>query len=175
MPKVKKSYETERLFIIPTKEEDAAFIYELMNTPKFLKYIGDRNIKTVNDAANYIKERMIPQLNRLGFSNYTLIRKSDNCKVGTCGLYDREGLEGIDIGFAFLPAYENKGYGFEASSKLLELAFTCFGISEVKAITTKDNIPSQRLLEKLGLKNEGTTRIPDDEEELLLFVLKRNS
>ena len=167
-----KKFETERLILKPTSEEDAEFIFELFNTPKWIKYIGDRNIKTVEDAKDYIKTKMLPQLKRLGYSNYTLIRKSDNDKIGTCGLYDRDGLEGIDIGFAFLPKYERKGYAFESANKLKNVAFNEFEITEINAITVKDNISSQKLLEKLGLKLNGTTKLPDDDEELLLYKIK---
>lgn len=164
-----KSFETERLIIRPTSERDSEFIFELLNTPKWLKYIGDRNIKTIDNAKDYIKEKMTPQLERLGYSNYTLTTKQDHQKIGTCGLYDREGLEGIDIGFALLPKYEKKGFAFEASSKLKEVAFGEFGIKNLKAITTKDNISSQKLLENLGMKLMGTTKMPNDDEELLLY------
>ncbi|UNZ00162.1 GNAT family N-acetyltransferase [Zhouia spongiae] len=170
MPVKIKTYETERLILKPTDTGDAAFIFKLMNTPKFIKYIGDRGVNSIDAATAYIEERMTPQLKHLGYSNYTLIRKSDGKKAGTCGLYDREGLEGIDIGFAFLPEYEKTGYAYEASDKLKELAFTEFGIERLNAITTKDNFASQRLLEKLGLKYEGTVKLPDDREELLLYT-----
>jgi len=81
-----KIFETERLILKPTSIEDAEFIFELLNTPKWIKYIGDRNIKTIENARGYIKTKMLPQLRKLGYSNYTLIRKADNCKIGTCGL-----------------------------------------------------------------------------------------
>ncbi len=167
-----KLFETERLFLKPTSEEDAEFIFELMNTPKWLKYIGDRNVKSVASAKEYITAKMLPQLKRLGFSNYTLVLKADKTKIGTCGLYDREGLDGIDIGFAFLPEYESKGYAFESVNKLKNVAFDEFGISEINAFTTKENISSQKLLDKLGLKFIKTTRIPNDDEELLLYNIK---
>ena len=163
------TYETERLLIRPTAVEDAPFILELLNTPKWLQYIGDRNLNTVADADAYIKTKMIPQFKRVGFSNNTVIRKADGVKIGTCGLYDREGLEGVDIGFAFLPAYEKQGYGFEAASKIKDIAITELGITHLSGITTKDNTASHRLLEKLGLTLSGTVNLPNDDEELLLF------
>lgn len=169
---VRKTILTERLVLKPTTEEDAEFIFELLNTPKWLKFIGDRNVRSTTDAAEYIKTRMLPQLERLGYGNYTVVRTSDNIKIGTCGLFDREGLEGIDIGFAFLPDYEGKGYGFESANTLKEVAFKEFGIKEMNAITSKENINCQRLLEKLGLKLRGTTILPNEEEELLLYSIK---
>ena len=167
-----KTFETERLIIQPTTELDAAFIFELLNSPKWLKYIGDRNVHTIDDAAIYIKEKMIPQLEKLGFSNNTVIRKSDDVKVGTCGLYDREGLEGVDIGFAFLPQYEKKGYAYESVNKLKEAAIFHFNITEIKAITMKENISSQNLLKKIGLQFKEMIKFPEDEEELMLFSFK---
>ncbi|MFD2513460.1 GNAT family N-acetyltransferase [Pontibacter locisalis] len=166
-----RSFETERLIIRPTAYEDASFIYELLNTPKWLQFIGDRKVNSLKDAEAYIKNRMMPQLERLGYSNYTIIRKSDGVKLGTCGLYDRVGLDGIDIGFAFLPQYEKNGYAFEAANKIKEAAFSCFNIDQICAITTKENTASQKLLEKLGLKYITMVKIPNDEEELLLYQL----
>lgn len=164
-----KSFETERLILKPTSEEDAPFVFELLNTPKWIQYIGDRNVHSVEDAKEYIKTRMQHQLEKLGYSNYTVIRKSDGVKLGICGLYDREGLEGIDIGFAFLPEHERNGYAFESANKLKRAGVEEFGISQIKAITTKDNIASQKLLERLGLQFKKTVLLPNEDEELLLY------
>ena len=172
MSKKYKSFETERLILKPTTEADSSFIYELVNTPKWIKNIGDRNVNSNKDAANYIKNKITPQLEKLGFSNYTVIRKSDGIKLGTCGLYDRDGLDGIDIGFAFLPQFEKKGYAFESTSKLIEVAISDFKIKEIIGITTKENIASQKLLNKIGLKFEKMINIPNDDEELLLYKFR---
>ena len=170
-----KVFETERLQLKPTSVADTEFILELMNTPKWIEYIGDRNVKTIASTKAYIANKMMPQLQRLGHSNYTIVRKSDDAKIGTCGLFDREGLEGIDIGFAFLPAYEKQGYAFEAADKLKHMAFNEFGISELSAITAKNNCASQALLEKLGLKQSGITKLPNEDEEVLLYKLKNKT
>ncbi|MBV5315522.1 MAG: GNAT family N-acetyltransferase [Prolixibacteraceae bacterium] len=164
-------YETERLLLRPTSIGDAEFILELFNTPDWLKYIGNRNVLSVESAREYIKCKMLPQMEQLGFGNYTVIRKSDQVSMGICGLYDREGLEGLDIGFAFLPEYRGNGYAFESANKLKQVVFHDFGITEIVAITTKDNMASQKLLEKLGLTFTGTTKIPNDDEELLLYKI----
>ncbi len=168
-----RTFETERLLLQPTSEKDAELIFELLNSPKWIKYIGDRNVKSVQKAKEYILEKMIPQLERLGFSNYTLIRKLDGKKIGTCGLYDREGLVGIDIGFAFLPEFEKKGYAFEASTRIRNAAFNEFGFDSISAITTKDNFDSQRLLEKLGFEKIGVTKLPKEKEELLVYKIDK--
>ena len=166
-----QKFETERLFIRPTTEEDAAFLLELMNSPKWLKFIGDRKVHSVRDALQYIRVRMLPQLRHLGFSNYTILLKSNQQKIGTCGLFDREGLEGIDIGFALLPDFEKQGYAFEAASIMRDAAFELFGIRLLSAITTDDNHPSQKLITALGLVFVKHVRIPNDEEALRLYTM----
>ena len=171
MNKKHKSFETERLRIILTTEIDASFILELLNTPKWIKFIGDRNVHSVDDAKEYIQQKMLPQLEKLGYGNYTVIRKLDGEKIGTCGLYDREGLEGIDIGFAFLSQFEKQGYAFESVSKLLEVAIHDFKINKISAITIKTNVDSQKLLTKIGLTFKEYIRIPNDDEELMLYML----
>lgn len=165
-------FETKRLLLKPTDLGDAGFIFALLNTPKFIKYVGDRELRTEGHARKYIKTKMLKQLTDLGYSTYTLIKKESNEKIGTCGLYKRDGLKDVDIGFAFLPEHEKQGYGFEAATKVKELAFTKFGIKKLVAITTKENIGSQRLLKKLGMIFCGTTTIPDDDETLLLYELE---
>lgn len=170
-----KTFNTERLSIKPTLVEDAAFILEILNTPKFIKYVADRNVRTVLEAQTYIEERMLPQLKRLGFSSYTVTRKSDNQKIGVCGLYDREGFEGIDIGFSFLPQYERQGYAYESSSCLLNAAFNEFKVSKVSAITVKNNFSSQKLIERLGLTYKGIINLPNDPEDLLWYQLKKST
>lgn len=164
-------FETERLILRPTTALDAEFILELLNTPKWLKFIGDRKVNTVADAKTYIAKRITPQLQRLGYANYTVIRKHDAVKIGSCGLYDRIGLEGVDLGFAFLPEYEKKGYAYEAATKIKQVALDEFGLEQLLAITLEANTGSRNLLERLGFELQGLVRIPDDEEELLLYRL----
>ena len=167
-----KRFETKRLKIRPATEEDAKFYLELLNSPKWIKYIGERNVKTEEEAKKYINEKMMSQLERLGYSNYTIIRKEDDKKIGCCGLYDREGIDGIDIGFALLTKYEKKGYAIEATAAIKEAAIREFGILKLKAITTKENIASQKLLTKLGLRYVKPIKILTDSEELMLYELQ---
>jgi len=139
-----------------------------MNTPKFIKYVGDREIHSIEDAKIYIQIKMLPQLDMLGYSSYSLIKKTDGLKIGTCGLYNRDGVDGIDIGFGLLPQFEGLGYAYESANRLLRAVFEEFEIDEISAITAKENISSQRLLEKLGLEIIGTTKLPNANEEFFL-------
>lgn len=164
------SYETERLILKPTSLEDAEFILQLLNTPKWIQNIGNRNVYTIKEAQTYIREKMLPQLESLGYSNFTMILKKDGTKIGSCGLYNREGLEGVDIGFALLPEFEKQGYALEGAQKIMDLAIDEFQLTKVSGITTKDNTASQQLLEKLGLTFIKSMRLPNDPEELFLYV-----
>lgn len=165
-------FETERLLLKPTTTEDAAFIFTLFNTPKWIENIGDRNIKSINDAKLYIENNILPQQNKLGFSSFTILRKEDNLKIGSCGLYDRAGLDGIDIGFAFLPEYEGKGFAYEAVNELKNKGFSEFGLTSINAITRKENTSSQKLLEKLGMTLNGTVKLPNENIALLLYKIE---
>ena len=168
-----KSFNSKRLIIRPTFEQDAKLIFQLMNTPKFIKNVGDRKISSINDAKNYIKVKMLAQLYLIGYSSYTLIKKSNGNKIGICGLYNRVGVDGIDIGFSILPHFERSGYAYESSSRLIKGAFEELEIEEIKAITNKDNISSKNLLKKLGFELIGKTILPYEKEELLLFEIKK--
>ncbi|MCJ8152823.1 GNAT family N-acetyltransferase [Chryseobacterium sp. SSA4.19] len=164
-----KSYETERLIIRPMSLEDGAFIRDLYNRPKFIKYIGDRQLKTVADAENYIKSRFLPQFEKLGFGNYLIITKEGNVKIGGIGIFEREGLDIVDIGFSLLDEFEGKGYAYEAALKVKSIGMEDFGLQKISAITTKDNFSSQKLIEKLGLKFQKYVMIPEDPEELMYY------
>lgn len=167
------SFQSERLIIRPTLEQDAELIYQLMNSPKFIKYVGDRQLYSIKDAEKYIQDKMLPQLHSLGYSNYSLINKKNGAKIGICGLYDREGLDGIDIGFGILPEYEGLGYAFESSSRIIKAGFEELEISEIKAITNKENISSQCLLVKLGFNLKGKIMLANENDELLLYKIEK--
>jgi len=167
-------FETKRLLIKPTQINDAHFILKLYNTPQWINNIGDRKINNLTDAKSYITDKMVSQYDKLGYSNYTVIRKSDSKKIGTCGLYKRKNSETIDLGFAFLPQYQKKGYAFESTKKLVEITFAIYNLNSLKAVTIKENSSSQKLLDKLGFKQIGLFRIDNDTEDLLLYELKNS-
>lgn len=161
--------ETSRLKIRPVNVKDAIFILKLMNTPKWIQFIGDRNVSTANDAENYIKEKALPQFEKVGYGNNVIIRKDDNTKLGTCGIYHREGKGKPDIGFAFLPDFEGKGYAFEAASRIMISAKNDFGLNVLSAFTLEENNASKKLLERLGFELNGIGKLPNSDEELLHY------
>jgi RimJ/RimL family protein N-acetyltransferase len=166
-------FETDRLWLRPTDERDAAFIIRLVNSPKWIRFIGPRNVHTEEEAVAYIDRMMMSQQRRLGFSNYTFIRKEDEVKLGFCGLYDREGLEGFDLGYALLEEFEGNGYAFEAACKVRDMAFDEFGIKELQAITDPENKASQIILERLGFQFKHKVTLPNEKKELYYYQLEK--
>lgn len=162
---------TERLHLSKINLKDARDFFNLANSPNWLKYIGDRNLKTIKDAENYLKNGTIKSYKDYGFGFYKLQLKKENGKfIGVCGLIKREQLDDIDIGFALLPEYEGQGFGYEASIAVLKLAKEKFKLKRIVAITLPTNINSIKLLEKLGLTYEKRITPFTDGVELLLFA-----
>jgi len=169
-----KILETERLTLRLQTTDDADFILELVNDPSWLQFIGDRGVRTVEDAREYILNS-INMYEKSGFCFYLVERKEDNIPLGICGLVKRDSLEDVDIGFAFLPTYWGKGYAYEAASAVLAYGLDTLGLKRIVAITTQDNYASAKLLEKVGLKFERLVQLSNDEEELRLFSLDRST
>ncbi len=162
--------ETERLLISKFSLDDAPFFLKLVNTPNWIKYIGDRNLKTVEDAENYLTNGTLKSYKEHGFGFYKLQEKQQHKTIGTCGLIKREQLNDVDLGFAFLPGFEGKGFGYEASKAVLKLAKEEFGLKKLAAITLPTNTNSKKLLKKLGFTYEKRVKPFEDDEELLLFA-----
>ena len=162
--------ETERLIITKVTLLDAPFFLELMNTPHWLKFIGDRNIKTVIDAEENLKKGILKSYKENGFGFYKILLKEENNKtIGTVGLIKRDELEDIDIGFGFLPEYERRGFGYESSIEIMKLAEHTLKLKRVLAITNPINKNSIKLLEKLGLSFKKYINPFNEDKELSLF------
>lgn len=162
-------YETERLLIRPVSVDDADIIFQLYNMPNFIKFIGNKNINSLSDAENYIKSKFLPQIEKRGFGNYILVLKEGNQKIGSVGIFEREGLDVVDIGFSVLEKFEGKGLMFEAAQKVKSVGMEDFGLNKISAITSKDNFSSQKLIERLGLKFQKYVTLPNEDEELIYY------
>lgn len=161
--------ETKRLTLRLQTTDDVSFILELMNEPSWLEFIGDRGVRTVEDAHEYIVNGAIRTYEQFGFCFYLVERKEDQSPIGICGFVKRESLEDVDIGFAFLPKYWGKGYAYEAASATLAYGLNTLGLNRIVAITTQENHASAKLLEKIGLKFERVVQFSNDAEKLRLF------
>ena len=164
-----ENYETERLILKPADLEDADFFLKLYNLPTFIRFIGDRNLRTKEDAEKYIQNRFRPQIEKLGYGNYVVIHKELNEKIGAVGVFVREGIDVPDIGFSFFPDFEGKGYAYESAVNLMEIVKTEFGIEKLSAMTSDENLSSQKLIERLGLQFKKYVIFPDDNEELRYY------
>ncbi|WP_226678301.1 GNAT family N-acetyltransferase [Mesobacillus jeotgali] len=163
-------FETERLKIRWLEVSDQEFIFKLLNEPGWLNYIGDKGIRSLEDAKNYILTGPRKMYERFGFGLFMVELKENHLPVGLCGLIKRDGLEDVDIGYAFLAQHQSKGYAFESATGTLEYAHK-LGLNRIVAITTKDNASSSKLLEKLGMTFEGYVTLPQDDEELKLYAI----
>ena len=161
--------ETERLRLRWLTADDAAFMHELVNDPTWIEFIGDRNVKTVEAARAYVTEKYVADYLGHGFGLNLVELKESGTPVGICGLIKREGLEDVDVGFAFLPRYAGRGYATESAVAVLEHGRRVLGIGRIVAITTPNNARSIRVLEKVGLRFEKIIRIPGDDEDLALY------
>jgi RimJ/RimL family protein N-acetyltransferase len=165
-----KVIETERLTLRFASIEDAEFILELLNDPDWLKFIGDLGVTTIEQARDYISQKLVRMYEDVGFGLY-LVEMKDRNPIGICGLVKRDYLQDIDIGFAFLPKYRRKGFAFEAADAVIEFARQKLGVKRLVAITSQNNENSIELLKKLGLHDEQLLKLPDREEWVKLFAI----
>lgn len=168
-------FETERLIIKPVELRDAPFFLELYNTPNFIEFIGDKNLKTVSEVEKDMENRYFSHYKKHGFGNFSITLKESGQLIGAISLVVREETPAPDIGFSFLPEFQGKGYGYEAAQKILRAGFEDFSLNKISAMTTKENTASQKLIEKLGLKFQKIVRIPNDPEDLLYMKSVRKN
>ncbi|MEN7343643.1 MAG: GNAT family N-acetyltransferase [Pseudomonadota bacterium] len=164
---------TERLTLSYLSPADAPFILELVNDPDWLRFIGDKAIHSIEDAEDYIRTGPMSMYEVGGLGMLRVARASDNDVIGVCGLVDREGLDDIDIGFALLPSYRQRGYAREAALAVLADAFQSPRLGQVAAIALPHNLPSITLLTSIGFRHSESIRLPGEKDVLSLFMLSR--
>jgi RimJ/RimL family protein N-acetyltransferase len=152
--------------------DDAEFMLGLLNEPSWLRFIGDRGVRTLDDARAYILNGPVATYARLGFGFYVVELKDGGIPIGICGLVKRDFLDDVDIGYALLPRYWSRGYAYEAAAAVLAYTSDTLGLKRIVAITSPDNHSSARLLTKLGLHYEGMVAYPDTNEAVRLFAIE---
>jgi RimJ/RimL family protein N-acetyltransferase len=162
--------ETKRLILREFNLDDFEFIQKLLNTPKWIKFIGDRGIKSRKDAKKYLINGPLKSYEENGFGLWLVALKTSLLPVGMCGILKREFLEDHDIGFAMLSDYEKNGYGYEAADAAIVFAKDKLKLSRIVGFTLPYNTQSINLLNKLGFKYEKMISMPNDDEELALFT-----
>jgi RimJ/RimL family protein N-acetyltransferase len=161
--------ETERLRIRWLAMRDAPFILELLNEPSWIRYIGDKGVKTLEDARRYLENGPLRMYDGVGFGLYMVESRREAEPMGMCGLIKRETLQDVDLGFAFLPRFWRSGYAFEAASAVMSYGRGVIGLARIIAILSQDNDRSARLLERLGFAFEGLVTFPPTNETLKLY------
>ncbi len=165
-----KVLETNRLQLRRLTTEDAGFILGLLNEPSYVHFIGDKGVRTIDDARDYILKGPIASYEQFGFGLYLAELKDSEAPLGICGLLKRDSLPDVDIGFAFLPQFWSQGYAFEAAAAVMAYGRDALGLNRIAAIVSSDNERSIKLLDKLGLRFERMARWPADASEIKLYA-----
>ncbi len=161
--------ETDRLTLRKFTEDDAAFILRLLNEPSFLEYVGDKGVRTLDDARQYIREGPVASYKQHGFGLYLVQHDKDGSSIGMCGLLKRDTLDDPDIGFGFIPEFWSQGFATEAARAVLDRAKSQHGLSRVVAITASHNSASIQVLKNIGLRFEKTLCLSEGSPEIFLF------
>jgi RimJ/RimL family protein N-acetyltransferase len=162
--------ETDRLKLRQLSVDDAEFVLRLLNEPSFIQNIGDRGVRTIDDARGYIVRGPITSYETFGFGLWMVETKSPSASIGICGLLKREVLDDVDIGYALLPEFWSQGYALESASAVISYAREKLGLKRVVAVTNSDNQSSLRLLEKMGFKYERMVRLSEGAPEIQLLA-----
>jgi RimJ/RimL family protein N-acetyltransferase len=161
---------TQRLFVRPITVDDAPFILTLLNEPSFLRYIGDKQVRNLEDARQYILNGPVASYERHGFGLCLMELRESHAPIGMCGILKREELPDPDIGFALLPDFCQQGLAFEAAMAVLNDASERLKLERILAITSLDNEASINLLERLGFRFERVIELAAGREPVRLFT-----
>ncbi len=164
-------FSTERLLLREFTPHDANFLIELVTDPDWIRFIGDTQVLTVDDAKTYIERRLMAMYHRLGFGLWLVERSTDQTPVGMCGLVKRDSLADVDVGFAFARAHRGHGYALEAAQGTVKYAEHTLGLRRLVAITSPDNERSARLLKTLGMTLEQRYVLPGETRETCRYAM----
>lgn len=161
---------TARLSLREIHGGDAPFILTLVNDAAWLRFIGDKKVRTASDARRYIETGPAKMYAQRGFGLWLVERRDDGVPIGMCGLIKRDALPDVDLGFALLPAHRGNGYASEAAQAAIDFACERLGLARIVAITSPDNADSVRLLGRLGFRFERMLRLADDASAVRLYA-----
>lgn len=162
---------TDRLLLRQFNLSDTAFILELLNSPGWINFIGDRGVRTVKDAEEYLLTGPMESYRKNGFGLAMVALKESGTGIGMCGLIKRESLADVDIGYALLPAFTGRGYAFEIAAATLAYGKNELGLSRIVGITDPKNEHSIKLLRKLGLQFEKMVKFGNEGLESKFFAV----
>ena len=162
--------ETERLLLSRLSYDDCDLVVELLNEPSFQRFIGDKEVRSRDDARKYLRKGPIGSYERHGFGMFLVRNKSDNAPMGMCGLVKREEFDAPDVGFAFLRRVWANGYAVESAIAVLEYGKNVLQLPRIIAMVDPENEASIRLVEKLGLTFAGMVRMPGETDEINMYT-----
>lgn len=162
--------ESARLRLRRLTADDAGFMLGLLNEPSFLRFIGDRGVRTLEDAQAYVANGPMASYDRHGFGLYLVERRADDAAIGICGLLKRDMLDDVDIGFAFTPDNWGQGYALEAARATLDYGSQVLGFTRIVAIVSPGNEASLRLLARLGFGFERMVSLAESGPETQLLA-----
>ncbi|MFO0943646.1 MAG: GNAT family N-acetyltransferase [Pirellulales bacterium] len=154
--------------------DDAAFFVDLVNSPNWLRFIGDRNVSNLDEAQTYLRNGLIKSYADHGFGYYIVRLKSSRQPIGIGGFLKKPYLENPDFGFALLPEYYQQGFAYEYSQAILSYGVQEYKFQVLDAVTTADNVRSMQLLRKLDFEHAGTIQ-GDDGKSLNLFRWRKQN
>lgn len=163
--------QTPRLRLRWITKNDAPLMLAVWNDPDFIRHVGDRGIRSEEEAAQALQEGVLKLYEECGYGPYVVSSKSDGKAMGICGLFKRDNLPDPDIGYGFLPEFCAHGYAIEAAREVVAHARNVMQLSKILAIVSPGHERSISLLEKLGMAAEGTVRMPGEDKDLLLYSL----
>jgi len=161
--------ETERLRLRKMTLDDAGLMLAVWNDPAFVRHVGDRGIRTTEDARDAMQKGALHLYEEYGYGPYRIGLKEDDTPIGICGLFRRDGLDEPDIGYSTLPDYCGKGYAFEAAAAVVDYAFAELSLERLIAIISPGNEASLSLIRKLGFEFENMHNMPDDDDAVCIF------
>lgn len=167
--------ETSRLTLHEMTLGDAGLMLAIWNDPAFVRYVGDRGIRTPEAAEEAMRQGILRLYEDYGYGPYRVALKDSGDAIGICGLFRRDGLDDPDIGYATLPEYCGKGYAFEAGRAVIEHATTGLRLERLIAIISPENAASISLIGKLGFEFERMHRMPNDDDDVCIYGKSLNN
>lgn len=161
--------ETPRLVFRELTVDDAEFIHRLVNEPSFLANIGDKGVRTLDDAREFILDGPWRRNQPAGYGQFMVELKPEGTPIGVCGLLYREALDVSDVGCAFLPAYWRQGIAFEAAAAVMDYGRSTLGVEKIVGLTSEENLASIGLLKKFGMAFEKMVKMSDDDPGTAMY------
>lgn len=165
---------TERLILSEFTLTDAPFILALLNDADFIRFIGDKGVRSIPDAENYLSTGPLLSYQTNGFGLWKVTTKDNSQEpIGMCGLIRREALPCLDVGYAFIPLARKMGYASEAALACKKVCFSELNHKQLAGIVNSDNPGSIKVLTNLGMQFIRTTRMPGADHDVDLYMVEK--